>query len=630
MKALLSMFARRICGRVNRMSPRVGLPLVALRRFAVQGAITIAAILLAASWSHAAERQGGAARFVVAPGGDDTNPGTREKPFATVARAQKAVRAVVAAGLSDDVTVLLRGGTYELANTLVFGPEDSGTEEFAVTYTAFHGETVRLSGGRRVGPWRRGDDGVWTANVPGVKQGGRCPRLLIVGGRRAIRARTPNVDAKPNCWQMKSASLSKDLHRYTITMPPGLVKNWRNIGDVEVMAAGNWAINRKRLSSVDEKTGTVVLAPPHSLGHGAIHPKSGRWCYFENALEMLDQPGEWYLDRTTGVLHYRPRPGEDMTRVETVMPVLVRLVEVRGTADRPVRNLHFRGIAFEHTDWQLPAIGYMGIQACHHNRADRWQRPWARVPAAIRFDDARECSLQDGRVAHCGGCGIELVARCRDNVVEGNHVFDCSGNGIMVGTSVPDADVSTGNRVSNNHVEACGREYYGAVGIWVGFAEKTLVAHNLVHGLPYSGISVGWQWNPQPTPCKENTVEANHVYDVMNRLCDGGCLYTLGFQPGTVIRANHFHDAHRSVFAQGAPNNGMFIDEGSKGFLFERNVIYNTAAKMVRFNQCQRDWHTWRDNHFGPAAEVKKSGAKIIAEAGLEPAYRQRLAGGNR
>ncbi len=181
------------------------------------------------------------------------------------------------------------------------------------------------------------------------------------------------------------------------------------------------------------------------------------------------------------------------------------------------------------------------------------------------------------------------------------------------------------NRIANNHIEGCGRDYYGAVGVWAGFTQRTAIVHNLVHDLPYSGISVGWQWNPQPTPCKENLVEYNHVYDVMNRLCDGGCIYTLGFQPGTVIRGNHLHDSRRSRLAQGAPNNGMFIDEGSKGFLFESNVIYNTSAELVRFNQCQKDWHEWRSNHFGPEAEVKKSGAEIIARAGLEPAFRQRL-----
>ena len=80
--------------------------------------------------------------------------------------------------------------------------------------------------------------------------------------------------------------------------------------------------------------------------------------------------------------------------------------------------------------------------------------------------------------------------------------------------------------------------------------------------------------------------------------------------------SNLIHDVHRSAYAHGvAPNNGFFIDEGSKGFFFESNVVHHTSGKSVRFNQCQRDWHTWRDNHFGPEAEVKKSGAAIIAKA---------------
>jgi hypothetical protein len=117
-------------------------------------------------------------------------------------------------------------------------------------------------------------------------------------------------------------------------------------------------------------------------------------------------------------------------------------------------------------------------------------------------------------------------------------------------------------------------------------------------------------------------IEYNHVYDVMNRLCDGGCIYTLGFQPGTIIRGNHLHGVHRSPMAQGAPNDGMFIDQGSKGYLFERNVIYDTAAAPIRFNQCQRDWHTWNDNHIGEEAEVKKTGKEIIEKAAVRPPWR--------
>ncbi len=590
-------------------------------------AILLAVVSFAGAVDGAAQDGAATAEFWVAPGGSDASPGTAEKPFATPARAKKAVRERIAAGLKADVKVILRGGVYRVGEPLVFGPADSGTEKFAVTYAAHPGEKVVLSGGVSITAWKQGPDGIWTARAPAVKEGKPPFRNLFVNGRRAVRARTPNRDEKTPAWQLTGVELSKDLKRYTIKLAPGLVKSWRNPGDVEVMIAGNWAINRKRVESIDEKAGLVVLAPPHVGGPEYIFPSAGRWCHFENAREMLDQPGEWYLDRTTGVLSYWPRPGEDMTRAEAIAPAAVQLVKIAGQPGRPVRNLHFQGIAFEHTDWPVPPGGYMGIQACHYQTAGANPNPWPRVLAAVACTYAEGCSVEDGSLARLGGCGIELADGCSGNVIRGNRVFDASGNGINVGGPGAGPGVPKKNTVGNNRVHGCGLEYYGAVGIWVGITDGTVVSHNLVHDLPYTGISVGWQWNPEPTPCRENLVEYNHVYDVMNRLCDGGCIYTLGFQPGTVIRGNHLHDVHRSQFAQGAPNNGMFIDEGSKGYLFEQNVIYSTAAELVRFNACQRDWHTWRDNHIGEAAAVKESGKETIAKAGLEPPYRERLTG---
>lgn len=567
-------------------------------------------------------------QFVVAPGGDDANPGTEQRPLATLKRAKEAVRRRIAAGLTSDVTVLIRGGTYQLTEPLVFGPEDSGTENCAVTYAAWPGETVVLSGGRKISGWRPGEGKIWTARVPGVEEGKSYFRGLFVNGRRAVRARTPNEDDESAYWPLKAAELSQDLKRYTLTLASGLLKSWQNASDVEVLMAGNWAVNRKRVQTIDAKAGVVVLAPPHPPVPPWNRPGPGRWCYFENAREMLDRPGEWYLDRQTGLLSYWPLPGEDMTRAEVVAPLLSRLVEVTGTPDRPVRNLHFKGISFQYTDWPLPAGGYFGVQACHYVTAGESRERWHRIPAAIRFDYAEGSSVEDGAIAHLGGGGIELVSSCRDNLIQGNHIFDVSGNGVMLGGPKTEAEVPKNNRVSNNHVHACGVEYHGAVGIWVGFTEGSVISHNLVHDLPYTGISVGWQWNPEPSPCKRNVIEYNHIYNVMNRLCDGGGIYTLGLQPGTTIRGNHIHDVHRSRFAQGAPNNGMFIDQGSKGYLFEGNVIYSTHAELVRFNQCSREWHTWRDNHFGEPAEVKESGKEIILKAGLQPPYRRRLAPG--
>jgi len=590
------------------------------RRFATEALFTALLALGTCIPALAGPSPGPAADFVVAKGGSDTNPGTAQRPFATLDRAKQAVRGRLAAGIDADLTVLVREGTYELAEPLVFEPADSGTAEHAVIYAAYPGETVVISGGRQLAGFEQGDGGVWTVRVPGADDG-PSPRNLFIGNRRAVRARTPNADAQPNCVQLKAVEFAPDRAHFALTLPAGLLGDWQNAEQVEAMIAGNWAINRKRVASIDAAKNTVVLAPPHRHGPRYIFPSPGRWCYLENARELLDQPGEWYVDRKSGELSYRPLPDEDLGGSRAVVPRLTRLIEIRGTLEQPVRNVRFRGLHLMHTDWQLPPDGYMGIQACHHAHSDQAGLRWQRIPAAVSMRYAEGCRVEDGVLAHLGGSGVELADGCRGNVVAGNHVYDVSANGIMVGGPNVEAQVPRSNRVANNHVHACGVEYYGAIGIWVGFAQGTAVVHNLVHDLPYTGISVGWQWNPEPTACRENLIEWNHVHNVMNRLCDGGCIYTLGFQPGTVIRANHLHDVNRSPMAQGAPNNGMFIDQGSKGYLFQENVIYDTSAQPVRFNQCQHDWHTWKDNHIGAEQEVTESGKEIIEAAGLQPPY---------
>lgn len=230
------------------------------------------------------------------------------------------------------------------------------------------------------------------------------------------------------------------------------------------------------------------------------------------------------------------------------------------------------------------------------------------------------------RVAHTGGGGLDLGEGCRGCRVEGNAVFDTAGNGINVGGPNDERLVPKENRIANNDVRRCGAVYYGACAIWAGFAQKTVIEHNLVCDHPYTGISIGWQWNPSPTTAREYLVRYNHVFNVMNEVCDGGAIYSLGYHPGTELRANHLHDVHRSKYAIAAPNNGIFLDEGSKGYLIEDNVIYRTAGRPVRHNRNQPEWHTWRNNLLVEGDEVPAD-LKRVERAGLQPEWQQRLIG---
>jgi parallel beta-helix repeat protein len=547
-----------------------------------------ALVLLVLAPASGAQPQG-AEELVVSPNGRDDGPGNREHPFATVARAKSAVRERIAAGLQGNVTVLLRAGGFELDEPLVFGPEDSGTERHSITYAAFPGERPVLSGGRKLTGWKRGEGNLWTLEVPGAKSGKGILRQLFVNGRRATRARTPNLEHPPGVWTLTNVHLKTDPKSFALGLAPGLLKEYGNISDVEVVVLSNWEILRKRLARVDAAEARAILAPPYpdlpDWYRDYLLPRTGMACYFENALEMLDQPGEWYLDRKTGILSYWPREGEDMTRAETVVSFIPKLVELAGTSKAPIRNLHFKGLTFSHADSDLPAPGYYGVQACHALVGE--------IARAIRWSYAESCSLTDSRLTNLGGVAVELWEGCSRNLLEGNLVSDVGGSGIMIG-------VGRDNKVANNHIRGCGATFHGGVGIWVGLADGTVVSHNLVHDLPYTGISVGWQWNAEPTTCKNNRMEHNHIYDVMKMLADGGGIYTLGLQPGTVLSGNLIHDVHRSSFAAGgAPNNGIFFDEGSRGFRVEGNVIYDTSGEAIRFNQCRAEDHAWGKNAFG-------------------------------
>ncbi|MBN2312130.1 MAG: right-handed parallel beta-helix repeat-containing protein [Candidatus Hydrogenedentes bacterium] len=549
------------------------------------------------------------ADFYVAPDGSDGNAGTYEAPFISVAQAQRAVRARVAAGLDKDVRVLIRGGVYRLQEPLAFGPEDSGSEAHGITYAAYPGEEVILSGGRPITGWQKADGDKWTVELAEVKAGAWGFRELFADGRRLPRGRYPNAPDP-----MRVQSVSEDVKQVVLDGVPGL----DNLAgrDAELVMFQNWSISR--VAIVSSEGATVHLNNPMGwIGHGAATTASpGKPVYVENAVEFVDQPGEWYLDRASGVLTYQGGAGEDPNTRTFVAPVATHLVIVAGRAGTAVRNLHFEGLAFEYNAWSLPPFGYLGIQACHHGT--RTDERFHVLPVALEFTYAEDCSLDGCRLAHLGASGAGFGIACRRNRIEGCTVEDIGGNGLMVGWrgkgDVFDGDAymelsadwtkpeyaPSGNIIAGNTVCRCGAVNHGAVGIFDAFSADTRIEHNHVFDMPYTGISVGFRWDSSATNERGAQILYNHVHDTMQMLADGGCLYTLGLQPGAVIRGNLFHGAHRSSYAHGgAPNNGIFFDEGSKGLHVEGNIIYDTTGDPIRFNQTNRENLTWGENSFG-------------------------------
>ena len=101
-----------------------------------------------------------------------------------------------------------------------------------------------------------------------------------------------------------------------------------------------------------------------------------------------------------------------------------------------------------------------------------------------------------------------------------------------------------------------------AVGILLMHADKNVIAHNHIHHLYYTGISVGWVWGYGPSVSKANRIEFNHIHDVGQKLLsDMGGIYMLGVSPGTVVRGNTSTTWTRATYGGW----GIYTDEGSTG-----------------------------------------------------------------
>jgi hypothetical protein len=611
------------------------------------------------AWAHPphgdrrARPRAGAVSLWVSPRGDDANPGTRHRPFRTLARAQQAVRA---ADASANVTVHLDGGIHELDEPLIFTPEDAGTGRW-VTFRAVEGERPVISGGRVLTGWELHDPDrdIWRVFV-----GADDTRQLWVEGRRAIRARSASL---PSGFEITETG-------YRYTGADFDFARWRNLRHVEVVSFRRWRSFRCRIASVRETADGVEIEmqnPSWRLSYEFHHPWGNITVpvWIENAYELLDEEGEWYLDRSSGWLYYKPRADEDLRTATTVIGRLERLVDIRGDLDHPVRNRHFEGLSFSYATWLGPnsEFGFSVIQAGYHRTsADQSENAGAvQVPAHVTVRAAERVRFHRCRFEHLGGSALELEYGTKHAVVEGNRFEDVSANAIQVSGIErihhhPDDDraVVRDNRIANNLIADVATEYHSCVGIWVGYADGTIIEHNTLFDLPYTAISVGWGWGTTdpggsagyttPTTARNTRICDNHIHHFTQRLIDGGGIYTLSAQPGSVIRGNYIHDQVINHYDDSL----VYLDEATRYYRVEDNVLCSTPrwwlkiwTSSIRDNQIVRNyvdrpdgvWNDGVDNVIDDTVALRVDripgrARSIAARAGLEPEYRDLLPDG--
>ncbi len=549
--------------------------------------------------------------FHLSPQGRDKSSGlSRTSAWATLAGARDNVRALRAAGkLTGPVKVIVHDGRYALTQTVEFTSRDSH-----LTFEAAPRAQPVFDGGEQLTGWKVGQRNgrtEWTLDLPDVAADRWFFRSLFVNGRRAPRARlpkfSPDEKGATNVFHIGEIKNPEAGHLFagsdTFKPKSGDVQNWASLPDAEFVVLHYWVEERLPRPQLNPRTGWLRFARRSALNlYEAFAAAYGNRAlaryYIDNLFEALTEPGEWYLNRETGRLYYLPRPGETPENTVISAPRINTFIRASGEffndsivacdahATPHVRGLHFHGLTFRHADWFSPiavtpqfhqATAYGdefpiggSVQAAHC------------VPGAVKFRAARDCSLRDCTIEHAGLYGLEFDEGCRDCAAVGNHLHDLGAGGIRGGGTDLDGhlDGRTGHlTITDNTIHHIGRIFHQGVGVFLGHAFDCNVAHNLIHHACYTGISTGWTWGYRETPSRNNRIEHNLIHHIgAGILSDMGGIYTLGVQPGTVVRGNHLHD----IWSQDYGGWGIYLDEGTSHLLVEHNLVHDT--KDAPFN----------------------------------------------
>ncbi len=588
--------------------------------------------------------------FWVSPNGDDDSPGTRSAPFLTLERARDAVRALDETQRGGDIVITIKGGNHRLTRTLALDWRDSGRDGHRVVYRAAPDEHPVISGSLQVQKWSLYDPvlGIYQAYV-----GQRESRQLFVNGRRAIRARTAPYPAgfRPAYFTLFGMPIPMGIEFIPTGLNPDKWKDpsqWTNLQDIEAVIVTQWRMMVVPLQSITPypeytpdpllepnlKTGLITLKEPGwtnaNIYLSSLTYQPGLWSFwqvtrFENAYEFLDEPGEWYLNKSTGVIYYIPRPGEDLASADVELPILEALVEGRGEIGQPISHIRFEGLTFSYATWLSPSSsnGYVSDQSGFH-LIGPGHKPniighdpdVVRTAGNVRFRFAHDIGFHGNIFEHLGGAGLDFDTGSQGNTIADNLFTDISSAAVQLGGVSPidhhpvhPEQVTQDNVIANNLIRQVGREFVDAAGITVGFTRRTLISHNTIVDVPWAGIAMGWGWGlldpgmfpglpgarrgewgtfSTPTPNSGNKILNNLIHGFLKEVWDGGAIYTTGQQGTSMLDALLIEGNVARGKRPTAGGNTFYTDGGSRYIVLKDNVSFDNPQGVTDFGPPSR------------------------------------------
>ncbi|MFV0605243.1 MAG: L-rhamnose mutarotase [Niabella sp.] len=601
--------------------------------------------------------KGGLGQVYVSPNGNDANAGSEAAPFATLNAALRQVREVrrlQADAMHSAIKIIVKGGTYFLYEPVFIRSEDGGTVESPTIIEAAPNEKPVFSGGIPIALWKKlavtnpklsgvAKGKIWIADVPLANGQLFNFRQLWINNQKAIRAKSANGNSMHRIlnWNKKNE---------TAIIPTLNFKNLQSTVGMEMFIHQWWEIANLRIrKTIITKDSTVLFFHQPESKIQNEHPWPAPWLsketgnsafYLTNALQFLDEPGEWYLDVANRKLYYWPRPDENLATAKVIVPYLETIFKIEGTAETPVKNLLIKNIAFEHTGWLRPSLqGHVPHQTGMYMTDAYKLRPpgtpekrgldnqaWiGRPAAAVTVNFADKINIENCTFQHLASTALDLERGVKNSFVQGNLFKDIGGTALLAGVFSDEGQevhlpykptdsrvVSENIKIENNFITNATNEDWGTVGIGAGYVRNVTIAHNEIENVSYSGISVGWGWTPQQNVMRNNKIIANkiHHYGKHNYDCAG--IYTLSAQPGTLISENYIDSIYKAPYAH-LPTHWFYLytDEGSSGITVKNN--WTPSQKYLQNNN--GPGNIWENN--GPDVDLS-----VKQKSGLQPENR--------
>lgn len=339
------------------------------------------------------------------------------------------------------------------------------------------------------------------------------------------------------------------------------------ISDVQLYLMHFWNTQRRTLKEIDYDNRILRMNGNSYGGENFIDRSSPARYYLDNVFEALDSPGEIYNDSESGKLYYIPRENDRITDFTVFASTVQSILVVDGMNGNESQNsLVIKNIGFVGSDWKKENKEAVQAETV--------------IPAAIQFSNASHIRIENCMFDHIGNYAIELKTRVNNVIFEHCSISDVGAGGIRISASnTATEDVPHDVTITDCTINGYGKVFGAAVGLLIQNAYDCQILHNEISDGYYTGISIGWVWGYGANATSNILVEKNHIYNIgQGILSDMGGIYTLGKQPGTVLRGNLIHDV--IMYENGYGGWAYYTDEGSSDILIENNIGYNTSDSV--------------------------------------------------